>query len=362
MVTVIAAALGIGAGASGNDVTIVPALLSRAGNTNVVYITASTGCAAERCLRLYRSNINASSFVKVTSPPVQGERGGRANTTLDQLIFATPKYGYALVGAYSESSMYVTTNGARTWRKVISDPDTFTTLVATSNEIYVTSVRCKPRSIECGQTTVRRSSFSAKHWVTLPRLWRTGTGPKDVYYGPSVAAYGNNVWEVENTNKGTALWISHNRGRTFTPVMEKFPQLGAVVNCTLTPMSNVSLWAECPTGMEESFWHSSDGGLHWTDLFPDEQYSGTGGGAFAPVSSDVAYLDFGISLSGRNIYRITDGGERSSAVSERNCSSVYSLVFIGASRGLMVCNENYSTAYLLRTINGGVKWRRVLLS
>jgi hypothetical protein len=349
-----------GASASSGGASITPALLSRAGNTDIVYVVASTGCVAAKCLRLYRSNINASSFVKVTPPPVKGERGGRANTTLDELIFATPKYGYALVGGYSDSTMYVTTNGARTWHLVMKKSETSIGLVATSSYIYVTTQRCKPRTDDCGQPTVRRSSLAAKTWVTLPRLWRTGTGPKDVYYGPGVSAYGKKVWETEDANNGVVLWISSNRGRTFTPVHMKFPQLVSVVNCTLTPMSTLSLWAQCPTGMEESFWHSSDGGLHWVDPFPDKQYSGTGGGAFAPVSDDVAYLDFGISVSGNNLYRITNGGERSTVVSEV-CTDAYSFVFVGARHGLMICNENYTTESLRSTNDGGVTWQRVVL-
>ena len=57
-------------------------------------------------------------------------------------------------------------------------------------------------------------------------------------------------------------------------------------------MSPTALWAECPTGMLASFFYSGDAGVHWTSVSRYE-YSGTGGGAFDPVSSSLAYLDFG---------------------------------------------------------------------
>jgi hypothetical protein len=191
-------------------------------------------------------------------------------------------------------------------------------------------------------------------------LWKTGTGPKETYYGPSLAAYGSTVWELQ-TGSETYLWTSHNNGRTFSRVELKFPELVSVSGCTITPMSLVSMWAQCPTGMQESFWHSENGGAIWSLASPDKfQFMGTGGGTFDSITSNVAVLDFGPLGYNPDLYRISEGGTRFTPIGEVRCSSAYPIIFTNVSDGLMVCGFN-STTLVRRTSDGGATWRNVLL-
>ena len=339
--------------------TQTPVVLVRAGSSAIFYMVTTSGCNAPACLRMYRTDVDATTFTRVQPPPVTAEQGGLAGTTLDHVVFANAMDGYATVGATSPSTLYVTTNGARTWRRVLHAKNLTISVVATSREIFMTSVTCKPRSIVCGQFTTRRASLAAKDWVTLPRLWRTGTGPRQTYYGPSLAAYGSTVWEIQ-TGPNTYLWTSHNNGRSFTPAEEKFPELVSVSGCSMTPMSLLSLWAQCPTGMEVSFWHSGNGGTTWSLASPaNRQFSGTGGGTFDPINANVAVLDYGALETPPNLYRVSEGGSRLTPIGEVRCSSAYPMIFANISHGLMICNG--STTVVRRSSDGGATWANVSL-
>jgi hypothetical protein len=335
-----------------------PMLLSRAGTSGVVYVFASTGCALATCARLYRSNIGATSFTRVTSPPVKLDEGAFPNSTLEKLVFANPTDGYALTANGSFGvTLYVTSNGAHTWRRAARINKGEMTLFVSSSQIFTSTVHCKPRTMECTQWVTRRSNLAAKYWTTIPSLWRTGTGNNDVFYGPALAVYGDSVWELE-TGPVIDIWTSRNDGRTFTRRPE--PKLGSAAGCSFTTISSTSIWAECPTGMQVSFLHSSDGGVQWNDV-QQSQFFGTGGGAFAPVSSTVAYLDYGVAKGPNNIVRLTDGGLDATPVADVKCASVPSMIFTNAADGLMLCNQNYTSIQLRRTHDEGVSWSSVNL-
>ena len=337
-----------------------PVLLVRAGSSRYFYVVTTSGCHASVCLRMYRTNVDGTTFTRVSTPPVASDHGGTAGTTLDRIVFANVDDGYATVGTNSPSSLYVTTNGARTWRRVMRAKDLSISIAVTSSELFVTTVTCQPRSIVCSQFTTRRASLAATQWVTLPRLWKTGAGTNETYYGPSLAAYASTIWELQ-TGPRTYLWISHDRGRTFSRRSEKWPALVSVSGCILTPMSVVSLWAQCPTGMEESFWHSGNGGDTWSPVSPDSfQFMGTGGGAFDPITSQMAVLDFGSVARPPDLYRVSGGGRRFTPVGEVRCFNASPMAFTSASDGLMMCGLNVTTV-LRRTNDGGATWVTVAL-
>ena len=309
---------------------------------------------------MYRTNVDATAIVRVATPPVSPERGGLGGTTLDRIVFANALDGYATTGASSPSTLYVTTDGARTWRRVMHASDLSISVVATSDEIFVTTYTCRRPAIACGQYTTRRASLTARSWVTLPRLWAIGTASGESYYGPSLAASGRTVWELQ-TGPRSSLWISHDDGRTFARVLLRFPELVSVAGCAITPMSTVSLWAACPTGMEESFWHSANGGASWSAASPARlEFSGTGGGAFDPVTPDVAMLDYGPDGPSPDLYRISGGGSGFSPIGEVRCLNADPIIFVDPSHGLMLCGLDL-TSSLRRTSDGGVTWVDVRL-
>ena len=113
-----------------------------------------------------------------------------------------------------------------------------------------------------------------------------------------------------------------------------------------------------------AFFHSGDGGVLWNSL-PTKEFSGTGGGAFDPLSTTDAYLAYGLvnSPGKNNLYRVTNEGRTMTSVGRLPCNSVYGLVFTSVANGLAACqvSSTQSTDYLLRTSNGGATWRKVSL-
>jgi hypothetical protein len=111
--------------------------------------------------------------------------------------------------------------------------------------------------------------------------------------------------------------------------------------------------------MQISIWHSSDGGAAWNSV-SQSQFSGTGGGAFDPVTGSVAYLDYGGVQAKGDFVRLSDGGRVATTIGELKCTNV-SLLFTSQNDGLASCGKNYTSVQLERTIDGGSHWESVSL-
>lgn len=189
----------------------------------------------------------------------------------------------------------------------------------------------------------------------MPRALTVTPYPND----HGLSAFGTDVWVTVMARNGPPLFTSHNEGKTFTH--SAAPKLSVVTVCGLTPESPNTLWAECPTGMMESFLYSGDSGTQWTTVNRYDD-AGAGGGYFDPVSSSLAYLDYGqIGPSRpRNLFRITGAGRTSTPVGVLRCSNVGGLVFSDKQHRLAICDANYSpsSTYLARSFDGGRNWSR----
>jgi hypothetical protein len=93
-------------------------------------------------------------------------------------------------------------------------------------------------------------------------------------------------------------------------------------------------------------------------------YAGTRGGHFDPVSSSLAYLDYGQTGPSRpkNLFRITNAGRTSTTAGVVRCDDVSGLVFTDANHGLAICDHFYELAStdLVGTSDGGATWSRAL--
>jgi hypothetical protein len=131
----------------------------------------------------------------------------------------------------------------------------------------------------------------------------------------------------------------------------------------LIPESAVDLWAECPTGMQVSFFFSKDAGATWTPI-PQQQFFGTAGGYFDPATSNLAYLDYGGTAP---FVRIATSPRSATRLNSPRCSktqvSINGLIFTDDRRGLALCFSSYGqgAGQLERTIDGGSRWLAVTL-
>jgi hypothetical protein len=276
--------------------------------------------------------------------------------------FANVSDGYAIVGAAGSTSLYVTLNGARSWHRVtLQQGARMLGLTTTTNAIYAITGVCSSSGTSCGDYRIARSPLSASQWTSSSMP--IGHSPKTGVWGfPYVpAAFGSEVWISEQPPGEAVIFYSRNGGRSFQKITT--PKLGSVNACGLIPESAVALWADCPTGMQESFFFSKDAGATWTPV-PQQPFFGTGGGFFDPVSTSLAYLDYGTT---RPLVRITTSPRKATTVGVLSCSkinsSVNGLIFTNARDGLALClpGDDQAAGRLERTIDGGSTWLDVSL-
>ncbi len=275
--------------ATASQSTPVPLLLTGVTGTPIAFVVSakSVDCASGRCLQLQRTSDNGAHFTKLHLPPISSARGS-AIGNLGELVFANLLDGIASLDEANSIDWFATTNGAESWHRVSVDSGaSILQLVPTHRELYAVIAHCVKR-YTCTDYRLARSALSATSWATV------AMPTQSFNEGFTLAAFGPNVWVNLQGPGSPLLFRSHDEGKTFS--RSTASPLASVSGCYLTPMSSKAVWAECPTGMDVSFFHSSDGGSHW---FGISRYSlgGTGGGAFDPVSSSLAYLNFGIFTS-----------------------------------------------------------------
>ncbi|HEY5439587.1 MAG TPA: hypothetical protein VIJ99_11890 [Acidimicrobiales bacterium] len=346
------------AGTSKNDFS--PRMLVRVGSSPVVYLLGYVPCRQIHCLRLLRTDNNGTSFATRRPPPTAAITSSIAGS-LEQLVFANASVGYALESEYGVTTLYATYDGARTWQKMSSPAGhDLTRIAVSSNTLYGVIMHCAKQSngnVGCTKYRLVHTSLAVKRWSSsaIPN----GRSYPWGFLG-NVAAFGSHVWLTEGA-KWSMLVSSGNHGISFTTSTPTFPALGSVAGCNLTATSTSGLWAACPTGMEVSFAFSSDGGAQWNEV-PTQQFMGTGGGYFDPVSSTLAYLDYGGS---RGLYRVSDAGRDMTKVGSLQCSTVNSSVgaiaFTTPRSGLAICSPQglWNSGRLEQTTDGGVTWSRI---
>jgi photosystem II stability/assembly factor-like uncharacterized protein len=336
----------------------LPLLVTGVPGTPLTFVVSakSLECASEPCLQLQRTSDNGAHFTTLQLPPIALASGSSLGD-LSQLIFTNSSDGYASLDKANSFVWYETTDGAESWHRVsVTAGESIVQLVPTHRELYAVVAHCV-KKYTCTDYRLARSAVGASTWATVAMPTQSFKA------GFTLAAFGSNVWINLEGPGSPLLFTSHDEGRTF---VRSASPLASVYNCKMTPMSPKAVWAECPTGMDVSFFHSSDGGVHWISI-SRYAYGGTGGGAFDPVSSSLAYLNFGIFTTrrGKDLYVITDSGHEMTAVGNLACASTDEIVFSDATRGLAICQKNSadtSTTYLLRTTDGGKVWTKVSLS
>ncbi|MHB1208842.1 MAG: beta propeller repeat protein [Acidimicrobiales bacterium] len=340
-------------------VSLQPLIVMRVPSSGVLYVLGNTGCVTSSCVHLVRTNDALSSYTTLALPPVSSVRGVPSGS-LGQMVFATAHDGYALDEVNGVTTLYVTHDGARSWhRQVVSNDLTISDLAASESTVYVVAMRCAKQgngNMGCTHYELFRTDLAAKHW-TATSIPNGDASPWDFMGKPAV--FDNKIWISEQTR--TALLVSSkDGGKSFKS--HRVPIMSSVAGCSLGATSATSLWAECPTGMMASFFFSSDAGRSWRSVLgpQDPQFAGTGGGAFDPVSPDLAYIDFGQTPRTNNVFRVSTARRELMAVGTLTCPEVLSMVFTSRENGLALCSD-FRRTHFERSTDGGVHWRRFVL-
>jgi photosystem II stability/assembly factor-like uncharacterized protein len=331
------------------------------GSTSEVIVVGTTSCAKPPCIELLRTADGGRGFVRLSSPPVVSEEGALTGS-LEGLIFANPEDGYALenVGAPWPSILYATFDGGRSWHREVVVPG-FSVYgnAATPTRFYFVMARCiETATANSCKYELATSPAGTGRWSEFPFPLSSKLGGEEV----GVAAYGSNVWLSEEALFAFVA-VSHDDGRSFVSHRQDYMSGGG---CWLSAMSATALWAECSGGMSEGFLHSSDGGEHFESIRAAPGFSGTGGGAFEPVSASVAYIDPGAYAIHHpyELYRMTAAGSRIEPVGSIRLDGITSLIFTSDADGIAVGYrqaETRSLFFMLRTSDGGRDWTAISL-
>ena len=143
--------------------------------------------------------------------PPYGRLARTPQGTVLAMVFATPKIGYVLEGNSEAQKLYVTTDGAHSWRRSpIPRDDTIWGLTATGTHLYALFVHCSSAR-GCTSMELVHAPLRATWWrgVTIP----FGTF-SDQPLG-QVTGHGEMMMFAEVAKKGARIFVSHNGGRSF---------------------------------------------------------------------------------------------------------------------------------------------------
>ena len=92
---------------------------------------------------------------------------------IDELVFAKASVGYAVEAPnngrdWQGSNYFVTTNGARSWRKIAIGPHPYNFgIVTTSQYVYALTAECPTKGAQCGHFALRRAALGSSTWTTV---------------------------------------------------------------------------------------------------------------------------------------------------------------------------------------------------
>lgn len=335
-----------------------PLLVAAVPGVPTWYVLAARNCGERVCLSLWRTSNDGSDFERVSAPPASTS-SALDEGDLNRLVFSNERDGFALVGpSQDDEALYVTTDGARTWRR--DQPaagETVVAITATPSSLYATTARCGTASgASCSRYELARRSLSASRW-TLEALSSLGLAEGDSDAVPAVR--GARIWFSEQSLSRSLVFASSDDGASFRVI--DAPMLASVSGCGLSAWSARALWAQCPTGMMESFFHSTNGGATWARV-PQQAYFGTGGGFFEPVSATLAFVDYGDDA--HRVYRLSEPKGSEAAVGALDCSDVPSVAFADPTAAVAVCERvsgSSSRTLLEITTDAAARWRALAI-
>ncbi len=355
------ALLASAAGTGNSPDSVWPLLIAPAQRQGLFYLLTSQRCGETRCLHLYRTRDiidrtwdTALHLAQVRMPPY-GRLTRTPRGTVMAMVFTTPKIGYVLEGNSEAQRLYVTTNGAHSWRRSpIPRGDTIWGLTATSTHLYALFVHCSATSHRCNYIDLVHAPLRAAHWrgVKIP------VGQFSEQPLGQVTGHGEMMMFAETSKNAGRIYVSHNGGRSF--VSSTHPNLKSSSGCSLVAEDVQRVWAVCPRKSRVALEFSEDSGESWS-IFVRQPHNVTSTGLFAVTNTnDFSYVYTGGST--RNIVRLNFDANREHIVGTLRCRSVANLVFMSVSHGYAVCGLANGATALDRTTDGGESWRRLAVS
>jgi hypothetical protein len=354
--------------------SVAPGLVVQAGDTSTVFVLGTAHCAGGLCLQLWRgtggAGVGAEQWSEMVAPPSATPSFAGSDGSVESLVFANSSDGYAVEGPTPSAGpligapVFVTVDGGTSWSPIGFGADVSVFKMVTSgNVFYAVLVHCTPSSAvtvsTCEDYRLGRSVVGTTSWSSVPIPGTSSLDDTAVGLG----AAGGSVWltYLQQTDGAVPQLLESRDGvPPFTTVSE--PPLVGVTACALTVSPGNVIWADCPTGMMQTYLRSPDAGRHFSALW---SAYGTIGASYDAISGDVAYRYLG--TQSQLLQRTTDGGQRFATVARLVFSggTGTQLVFTDANDGFALgdlgANQRTQPAVptLLQTLDGGTSWTTV---
>jgi hypothetical protein len=306
----------------------------------------------------------------MVAPPSATPSFVGSDGSVESLVFANSSDGYAVEGPAPSAGpligapVFVTVDGGESWSPIGFGADVSVFKMVTSgNVFYAVLVHCTRSSAvtvpTCEDYRLGRSVVGTTSWSSVPIPGTSSLDDTAVGLG----AAGASVWltYMQGTDDAVPQLLESSGGvPPFTTVSE--PPLAGVTACAITVSPGNVIWADCPTGMMQTYLRSPDAGGHFSALW---SASGTIGASYEALSGDVAYRYLG--TQSQLLQRTTDGGRQFATVARLVFSEGTGTQFVftdandGFALGDLGENQRSQPAVptLLQTLDGGTSWTTV---
>lgn len=339
----------------------LPALITKVPGSSELLVLGSRSCKKKRCLELWRGEVGGRHFSKITPPHSTAPTLASETGSVGSLVFASPSDGYAIPPAFRNvgSAASLTRDGGRSWHSVAFPKDARVVAMTAAGGFFDAVVATCPttRTGKCHDYRLERSRAGSRSWTSRALPDTTALDNTPVGLG----AFKSTVFVSLTPQKKRflPLLLVSSGGGPFAIRAE--PALATAGSCSLWPTSVSVVWAECPTGMMESVERGVGTDPRFTSVF---QTSGTGGSAFAPVTSTLAFRYTGVASPLDTLERTTDGGVRFSVMSKvaSHETDAFGIAFSSQSRGDLLVSQLIGKTVrwsVLATEDGGRRLRRV---
>jgi photosystem II stability/assembly factor-like uncharacterized protein len=345
--------------ANGGRGSFDPSLLERVGRTSAVMVLGTNYCGKHLCPQLWEVGDRGRAVTRLAPPPGTTATYPGLVEGAGDLVFANATDGYALGSIGSGTNSYFTSNGARSWAPLpASLARSLNDVVASDGTFYGLISECTTTNgLEYCSDRLGRSPARAPDWssVAIPGAERLLAG----YI--SLAVQDDEVWiYLYPLKAGTAPDIVSSADG-LPPFSERpEPELVSVTTCSIALMTTTAAWVSCPTGMMVSWWRTTDGGHRYTSWW---ETAGTGGDAFDPLTTTIAYRYTGDVGPGppHALELTTDGGTHFVAVAHLpfNGGSQVELAFVDEEDGFVLGRGEGGHSLVLFTSDGGRAWQVV---
>lgn len=260
-----------------------------------------------------------------------------------EFLFLDPTDTKTLYVGTRERGVFVTWDGAESWRPILTDKGNIISFAVDQNypcTLYAANAKEIYKSIDCGRKW-RPVFYEKRNDATITKIIVDPEDSKRIFIGAAVGNKGEIIWSQDN---GESWQVLHTNFKS--------PVQGIYINPKNFRIMYVTL--------KKGFYRSPDKGITWEDLSPKLNELGLKNADEVSAFEFLPSLEDGVLIASKyGLIRSNNSGVDWQAyilLQQPNTTNIYSLV-------LNKQNENeiiYGTDKgIYKTIDGGVNWTTI---